>query len=330
MDCPALARFVRRAVLALSLLFVLQVSHAVAGSVRLYWDANTEPDLAGYVLVWGSSPGVYTESVTVDAAVVSHEVTSLAAGTWYFAVRAFNGAGLQSGLSNEVTVSVGAAVPVPVPVPVSAPAIMAVTPSVGPTAGATSVTIAGSDFRDGVIVRFGAAGGTDVTITGADFQVGAVVRFGALTGTVTSLSATRIVARTPAQAAGAVAVTVLNPDGRSAQAPQTFSYQAAPGPTVSSFSPAVGPVTGGTDITITGANYQAGAIVRFGSAPGAILSRTATRMVVRTPAQAKGTVALTVVNPDGKGVQVPNAFTYRGKSPAVQAVSPSIGSASPP
>ena len=56
MDCPALARFVRRAVLALSLLFVLQVSHAVAGSVRLYWDANTEPDLAGYLLVWGSSP----------------------------------------------------------------------------------------------------------------------------------------------------------------------------------------------------------------------------------------------------------------------------------
>lgn len=78
---------------------------AASPSVRLAWDPNPEADLAGYVLVWGPSPGVYTQSWTLDATATTHEVTSLAWGSrYYFAIRAFNIAGVQSLQSDEVTV----------------------------------------------------------------------------------------------------------------------------------------------------------------------------------------------------------------------------------
>lgn len=35
--------------------------------VRFWWDANSETDLAGYVLTWGPASGVYTQSQTVPA-----------------------------------------------------------------------------------------------------------------------------------------------------------------------------------------------------------------------------------------------------------------------
>jgi hypothetical protein len=35
--------------------FVLMVSHAEAGEVTLAWDANVEPDLAGYRIYWGTT-----------------------------------------------------------------------------------------------------------------------------------------------------------------------------------------------------------------------------------------------------------------------------------
>lgn len=79
-----------------------------AASVRLFWDANTETDLAGYVLVWGTATGVYTQSMTIAADQTSVEVPALAPGAYFFALRAFNTAGLHSAYSNEVMVTVAA------------------------------------------------------------------------------------------------------------------------------------------------------------------------------------------------------------------------------
>ncbi len=472
---PGSASHLHRSILALCLLLVAQVSHAVAGSVRLYWDANTEQDLAGYVLVWGSSPGVYTQSATLAPDAVTHEVTSLPDGTWYFAIRAFNTTGLHSGYSNEVQVVIAAPA-------VSSPTLVGVSPASGSTAGGTSVTLSGTDFRAGAVVRFGgtvaavssissttivattpvraagtvsvsvtnpdggmaslataftfvappvappvstpsitgvspasgpAAGGTDITITGtqflpgavvrlggqlaavqsqtstvlvartpagpvgttsvsvtnsdgggvtlasaftyqapptlsgvnpatgptaggtqvtlsgANFKAGLVVRFGSTVATIDSVTPSAVVVRTPAHPAGAVAITVQNPDGTSTQASQSFAYTAPPAlPSISSFSPTSGTTAGGTEVVITGTNFQNGVVVRFGSLSASVSSVTTTRLVVRTPAQARGTVALSVLNPDGNGVQIDRAYTYRGKAPSVTTVSPSAGDAS--
>jgi hypothetical protein len=72
------------------------------------------------------------------------------------------------------------------------------------------------------------AGGTSVTLTGTAFPGGAVVRFGGIDATVASLSSTSIVATTPAHAAGTVDVRVVDPStGLTGLADASFTYQSA-------------------------------------------------------------------------------------------------------
>jgi hypothetical protein len=72
--------------------------------VRLEWDPNSEADLAGYVVLWGTSPGAYTQSWTLAQTATTHEVTGLEWGArYYFAIRAFNIEGFQSLPSDEVS-----------------------------------------------------------------------------------------------------------------------------------------------------------------------------------------------------------------------------------
>ncbi|MCK5093262.1 MAG: fibronectin type III domain-containing protein [Spirochaetes bacterium] len=70
--------------------------------VTLEWDPNTETDLAGYNLYWGYSSGDYEFSADAGNQ-TSYTVTGLIPGvTYYFAVTAYNAAGLESDYSNEV------------------------------------------------------------------------------------------------------------------------------------------------------------------------------------------------------------------------------------
>jgi hypothetical protein len=193
---PRLASLFRRACLALCVLLVAAVRQAYAGDVRLEWNPNPEPDIAGYVLVWGTATGVYTQSATLDAATVTHQVRNLPAGTYFFAVRAFNVAGLHSGYSSEVSVVVGTAV--------TPPTIAGVTPAAGPSSG-----------------------GTDVVVTGTGFQAGAVVRFGGTVGAVQQLTPTAITVRTPSGPVGSVALSVTNPDTGAASLAAAFMYQSS-------------------------------------------------------------------------------------------------------
>src|SRR5262249_57326019 len=81
---------------------------------------------------------------------------------------------------------------------------------------------------------------------------------------VAVVSGTTITAVTPPFAAGSVAVTVTNPGGQSSTRQNAFSYIA--GPAITGVAPGNGPTAGGTVITITGTNFQAGATVTVGGA----------------------------------------------------------------
>jgi len=71
--------------------------------VTLAWDANTEPDLAGYIVYWGNSSRGYDRWVDVGN-VTQHTLRGLAdLQPYYFAVRAYNADGLQSVYSAEVS-----------------------------------------------------------------------------------------------------------------------------------------------------------------------------------------------------------------------------------
>jgi len=77
-------------------------SNALAAQATLAWDANTESDLAGYKVHYGTVSGSY--SVHTD---VHNVTTSTVAGqTYYFAVTAYNASGNESGCFNQVSYSV--------------------------------------------------------------------------------------------------------------------------------------------------------------------------------------------------------------------------------
>jgi hypothetical protein len=92
------------------LLLALLISvWARAEQVTLAWDANTEPDLAGYRVHYGTASGSYTTSMDVHK-VTTSSIGTLAAGqTYYFAVTAYDASGNESGYSNQVSYSVAAA-----------------------------------------------------------------------------------------------------------------------------------------------------------------------------------------------------------------------------
>ena len=74
---------------------------AHASDVVLAWDANTEPVLAGYKLYYGTASRQYSTSIDVGN-VISHTVTGLQAGIYYFAVTAYSSTE-ETGYSNEVS-----------------------------------------------------------------------------------------------------------------------------------------------------------------------------------------------------------------------------------
>ncbi|MBI3606761.1 MAG: fibronectin type III domain-containing protein [Nitrospirae bacterium] len=77
---------------------------AFAGDAILAWDPNTEPDLAGYKVHYGTAPGTY--SVVSDVGdVTTLTVTGLGPGTYYLAVTAYDTSGNESAASNEVSKS---------------------------------------------------------------------------------------------------------------------------------------------------------------------------------------------------------------------------------
>jgi hypothetical protein len=78
------------------------------GTATLTWSAPTEDangspiiGLAGYNIHYGTDPSNLTESINVaGASATTYTVTGLSAGTYYFAVAAFNSEGVDSALSN--------------------------------------------------------------------------------------------------------------------------------------------------------------------------------------------------------------------------------------
>ncbi len=87
---------------------VAVASPPTAGSATLSWSPPTSnvdgtplTDLAGYRIVYGQAAGALDKSLTIaSAAITSASIENLAPGTWYFAVKAYTSANVESDLSN--------------------------------------------------------------------------------------------------------------------------------------------------------------------------------------------------------------------------------------
>ena len=133
-----------------------------SGSANVTWtaptknvDGSTLTNLAKFKIVYGTSSSALNSSVTVDDITQrSATVSSLSPGTWYFAVRAMNTSGAESGNSNVASKAVTGA---------QAAKSVAITINAAPPPTSGYVTISQNvwDVRkrsDGVWARIGVVG----------------------------------------------------------------------------------------------------------------------------------------------------------------------------
>jgi hypothetical protein len=189
-----------------------------------------------------------------------------------------------------------------------APTVAAVSPSVGPATGGTLVQLSGSGYAPGSRVFFGA---TEA-------------------GSVTAADAAHLSLLVPSGLSGAVDVTVLNPDGKSATLPAGFAYYpagvAGAPPLPLRVSPSSGSTSGPTEVTVSGFGFQPGALLFVGGIPAGAPHLLPDGSLVATVApQGAGTADLVVTNPDGQSATLAGAFSFRAPPPVLLALSPSRG-----
>jgi hypothetical protein len=80
----------------------ISIPNAQATTVRLAWDRNPEPDIAGYRVYYGTTSGSYSYDVNVGSS-TNCAISGLAAKTtYYMAVKAYNSLGDLSDYSAEI------------------------------------------------------------------------------------------------------------------------------------------------------------------------------------------------------------------------------------
>jgi len=91
-----------RAAAALVVVLLLNAARLEAASVTLAWDPNPEPEVTGYILLYGTKPGVYTAQVNVGNR-TQYSLLSIPEGTYYVTVQAYTADGIISAPAVEVT-----------------------------------------------------------------------------------------------------------------------------------------------------------------------------------------------------------------------------------
>jgi hypothetical protein len=185
--------------------------------------------------------------------------------------------------------------------------------------------VAGISVGDGP-----ASGGTSVTVTGTGFTGATAVGFGATPAAGFTVNGdTSITAIAPASVPGTVDVTVTTAGGTSAPVTaDAFSFIGVP--TVTGISPDSGPISGGTEVTITGTNLATATVVMFGENAAPFTVDDDTSLTATAPAsEAPDAVHVAVTTVGGTTVHTASdRFTYvdvTGPVATVAGVSPSSG-----
>lgn len=109
----------------------------------------------------------------------------------------------------------------------------------------------------------------------------------------------------------------------------TFTVNAVTPPTITSFTPTSGSTAGGTNVQITGTNFQTGATVRFGTVNAlSVTVNSATSINVLTPGSPAGSVPIIVTNPDGTSATSAQSFQFVEPGPSITSISPNSGATS--
>ncbi len=225
-------RSLRRLVACVSValaLCAMSTEAALASTVvQLAWDANTDSDLAGYRLEYGTTPGTYTTTVDVGN-VTSYALAGLVANTtYYFVVVAYDQAGNVSAPSNEVATTPTVLQPVlgitatDAPDPVAAGGTITYTINDSNTGNVTATGVTIADTVPASTTFLSASGGGTLAggvvtwsigtlAAGASSSVQLVVRVASplANGTVISNSSLSIASNETASVAGPAVTTTV-------------------------------------------------------------------------------------------------------------------------
>jgi hypothetical protein len=168
-------------------------------------------------------------------------------------------------------------------------------------------------------------------ITGSGFTGASAVSFGTVpAASFTVDSDTLITAFAPPEAAATVDITVTGPSGTSASgSADHFTYSAASAPSVTGLTGGSGTTAGGAIVTVAGSGFTGASSVMFGTVAASAFTVYADGGLVATaPAEAAGTVDITVTTPSGtSSTGSADHFTYSAAAaPSVTGVTASSGS----
>lgn len=196
--------------------------------------------------------------------------------------------------------------------------------------------VIGPDTKPLVVTSFqpprgGTAGGTLVAIAGTGFTKESRAFFGSAAALpVFFMNETTLYVEAPPQPPGNVAVTVQQPSGRAATSVEQYAYVVSP--SIDSVVPPSGSSSGGTQVTITGSDFQQGATVWFGRAATGVTVMSSTTITATTPIGPQAIpprsslpVQVTVINPDQITGFRAAAFSYVLAPLSVASLSPSSG-----
>ena len=222
----------------------------------------------------GSHPHTYTGSADVDWDFTGATVSATSPATRATPPPPFSATDTNG---NQIYNSGSSAFLLLAPGFVPAPRVTGISANTGPSAGGTSVVITGTGFTAVTGVSFGGVPATSFTVA----------------------SATSITTVAPVAPSGTVDVTVTSAGGTDATGSfDLFTFVAAP--TITSLSPASGPLQGGNEVVITGTDLAAVTSVSFGETPTFPSAQSDTSLTVTAPAgDAVDTTTVTVTSIGG-------------------------------
>ena len=174
-----------------------------------------------------------------------------------------------------------------------APVADSLLPPQGPTTGGTWGLVVGDNLQAGAWAMIG-------VVPVADFEV------------LAAASARFVTAASPL--AGAMNVTILNPDGGFGVLEGGFTYvdpaELDDPPVVTGITPDSGPTKGGTVVTLSGTDLTAGTLVFFATSPSPLVAAAEPDITAATPAHSLGAVNVTVTDEEGQTVTVEDGYEY--------------------
>ena len=296
----------------------LIASNAMAAQATLAWDPNTESDLAGYRVHYGTASGSYTVHTDVHN-VTTYTVTGLTAGqTYYFAATAYDASGNESGYSNPVSYAVPGVngAPTTPATPTGAASALVNSPQASarppPTPTATANLQYRYDWGGGLLSGYGAAGQSHSWAAAGQYAVKAQARdslglesawSGAKTVTISQSPQNQAPAANAGsdQTVNAAAVVSLSGTGTDPEN-GTLTYQWRQ--------------TGGTSVTLSNPTSARASFTAPNIATGTATLTFELRVTDTAGLSAVDTLAVVVRSPDIDGDGVPNSQDVFPTNPA--------------